>query len=412
MAALEKYLPRCRIFLLDGQKFRTNLLVLFFDLPLERETATKTALLAEVLKRGEDPAKAARQGEELYGALWDISMVKKGDRQLLLFSLETLKTVEMEDALSFLRKRLLRPLEQGAFSEKAVERQKAILRRKLDSRKDDKKVFARRRALEETAEGTAFAISGDGYAEDLEEINGKNLFAWYEKIIETAEGKVFFCGDKEEKPKVLSLRQNFPGRVAVTEREEQDSDRHEPPRFVQERTEAEQARLLLGFEADVENSRRQAALLLLNQLLGGDPDSLLFRKVREERGLCYDIKSYRYPLSPYLFVQAGIQEKDAKETGKLVLKCVEELKKQGVSAEKLRQAKESILREYEGLADSPWAMVDFFAEQALQGKELSTEKFLRQVEQAEPEDVLRAANHLKLKTVYLLSGEADENGEN
>lgn len=412
MAALERYLPRCRIFLLDGQKFRTNLLVLFFDLPLWRETATKTALLAEVLKRSEEPTKAARQAEELYGALWDISVVKKGDRQLLLFSLETLKTVEMEDALSFLRERVLRPLEQGSFSEKAVERQKIILRRKLESLRDDKKAFARKRALEETAEGTAFAISGDGYAEDLEEINGKNLFAWYQKIVETAEVKVFFCGDKEEKPKVLSLRQNFPGRVAVKTKEEQDNDRHEPPRFIQEKAEAEQARLLLGFEADVENSRRQAALLLLHQLLGGDPDSLLFQKIREEQGLCYDIKSYRYPLSPYLFVQAGIQEKDAKETGKLTLKCLEELKKEGVSAEKLQQAKESILRDYDGLADSPWAMVDFFAEQALQGKELSTEKFLRQVERVEPEDMIRAANHLKLKTIYLLSGEADENGEN
>lgn len=412
MAALERYLPRCRIFLLDGQKFRTNLLVLFFDLPLWRETATKTALLAEVLKRSEEPTKAARQAEELYGALWDISVVKKGDRQLLLFSLETLKTVEMEDALSFLRERVLRPLEQGSFSEKAVERQKIILRRKLESLRDDKKAFARKRALEETAEGTAFAISGDGYAEDLEEINGKNLFAWYQKIVETAEVKVFFCGDKEEKPKVLSLRQNFPGRVAVKAKEEQDNDRHEPPRFIQEKAEAEQARLLLGFEVDVENSRRQAALLLLHQLLGGDPDSLLFRKIREEQGLCYDIKSYRYPLSPYLFVQAGIQEKDAKETGKLTLRCLEELKKEGVSAEKLQQAKESILRDYDGLADSPWAMVDFFAEQALQGKELSTEKFLRQVERVEPEDMIRAANHLKLKTVYLLSGEADENGEN
>ena len=219
MAALERYLPRCRIFLLDGQKFRTNLLVLFFDLPLRRETATKTALLAEVLKRSEEPTKASRQAEELYGALWDISVVKKGDRQLLLFSLETLKTVEMQDALSFLRERVLRPLEQGTFSEKTVERQKKILRRKLESLRDDKKAFARKRALEETAEGTAFAISGDGYAEDLEEINGKNLFAWYQKIVETAEAKVFFCGDKEEKPKVLSLRQHFPGRVAVKAKE-------------------------------------------------------------------------------------------------------------------------------------------------------------------------------------------------
>lgn len=412
MAALEKYLPRCRIFLLDGQKFRTNLLVVFFDLPLTRESATKVSLLAEVLKRGEKPAKPGRQAEELYGALWDISVVKKGDRQLLLFSLETLKAVEMEDALSFLRERIFRPLEKGAFAEKAVERQKKILRRKLDALKDDKKAFARKRALEETAEGTAFAISGDGYGEDLDEINAKNLFSFYQKLMETAEVKIFFCGEKEEKAKVLSLRQSFQGRAAVVEKKAHDEDKQESPRFIQERTDAEQARLLLGFEGDTENSPRQAALLLLNQLLGGDPDSVLFRKVREEQGLCYDIKSYRYPLSPYLFIQAGIRAEDAKVTGKLILNCLDRMKEEGVSEEKLQQAKDNIIRDYDGLADSPWAMVDFFAEQALQGKELSTERFLRYIERTEMEDILRAAKHLKLKTVYLLSGKEEDHGEN
>ena len=107
MVAMEKcepkYEPRCRIFFAEGQKFRTNLLVLFFDLPLKRETATKTALLAEVLRQGEDPTGAARQAELLFGAHWDISVVKKGERQLLLFSLEALKNVETEEMLAFLR---------------------------------------------------------------------------------------------------------------------------------------------------------------------------------------------------------------------------------------------------------------------------------------------------------------------
>ena len=58
MVAMEKcepkYEPRCRIFFAEGQKFRTNLLVLFFDLPLKRETATKTALLAEQALQGKE----------------------------------------------------------------------------------------------------------------------------------------------------------------------------------------------------------------------------------------------------------------------------------------------------------------------------------------------------------------------
>ena len=158
VAVVEKYMPRCRIFLLDGKKFRTNLLVLFFDLPLKRETATKTALLAEVLKKTEWQ-QAVKQAEEMYGALWDISVVKKGDRQLLLFSLEVLKKIEIAEAISFLRERLFCAVEKEGFSEKIVERQKEVLRRKLEGRQDDKRAFAQKRISEETAEGTDYSIS-------------------------------------------------------------------------------------------------------------------------------------------------------------------------------------------------------------------------------------------------------------
>lgn len=400
MAALEKYEPRCRIFFADGRKFRTNLLVLFFDLPLKRENATKTALLAEVLKQGENPARAARQAEALFGAIWDIGVVKKGERQLLLFSMEALKNVSMEEVLSFLRERLFAPMQQGGFAEKAVERQKKILRRKLEGQRDDKKAFARRRALEETAKGTAFAISGDGYAEDLENITAEELYAFYQEILETARVKVFFCGEKDEK--LLSLRQDFSGRAA--EESKPAPIQGGKPHFLQEEADAAQARLLLGFLGDVENGAREAALLLLNQLLGGDPDSALFQRLREEEGLCYEIKSYRYPLSPYLFVQAGIRAEEAKRTGKEILSCLEDWRKNGISKEKLERAKASLIREYTALADSPWGMVDFLAEQALQGKELTTERLLRQIEKTEAADVLRAARHLKLQVVYLLQG--------
>ena len=308
MASLEKYQPRCRIFLLDGKKFRTNLFVLFFDLPLKRETVTKTALLAEVLKR-RNWTETAKRAEELYGALWDVSVVKKGDRQLLLFSLETLKTVDTEDAISFLAERIFQPMKQGEFSEKEVNRQKGSLKKKIESLKDDKKAYARKRVSEETAEGTAYAVSGDGYAEDLEEIRAKNLFSFYRELLEKAEVKFFFCGDKTEKARILSFRKRFLGNAFWKEKEMQEPEKN-GPRFVQETAEMEQARLLLGFSADTENSHRQAALVLLNHLLGGSPDSILFREIREEKGLCYDVKSYLEPMSPYLFVQAGVRQED------------------------------------------------------------------------------------------------------
>lgn len=405
MTGLERYEPRCRIFLLDGAKFRTNLFVLFFDLPLKRETATKTALLAEVLKY-ENWEKTAKQAEELYGALWDISVVKKGDRQLLLFSVEALKACEIAEMLSFLRERILCPLEKGGFSGKTVERQKKNLRRKLIGLRDDKKAYARKRALEETAEGTDYAVSGDGYEEDLEKIDAEGLFLYYRNLVEQAMVKIFFCGNKEDRKEILSLRQMFPGKLPRKGKVERELPKN-GPRFLQEHGEMEQARLLLGFSADVGCGRRQAALVLLHHLLGGSPDSLLFQKIREENGLCYDVKSDLEPMSPYVFVQAGIREADARDTGKQILQAVEHLKKEGVSQEKLKQAKENILRQYDGMGDSPWAMVDFFAEQVLQGKELTAEKFLRQIEGVDAEDISRAAAGLELRAVYLISGKEE-----
>nr|WP_294681441.1 insulinase family protein [uncultured Anaerotignum sp.] len=400
MAALEKCEQRCRIFYTEGQKFRTNLLVLFFDLPLKRETATKTALLAEVLRQGETPQTAAREAEALYGAIWDIAVVKKGERQLLLFSLETLKNVETEEALSFLRERLLAPIENGGFTEKTVERQKRRLCRRLEMQKDDKKTFARRRALEETAQGTAFALSADGYAEDLKGIDGKGLFTFYQRLLETARVKVFFCGERDEA--LLSLRRDFAG--SVTEACASAFVPRGKPHFLREETEAAQARLLLSFSGDMETAGREATFLLVNQLLGGTPDSVLFQRLREQEGLCYQIHSYRYPLSPYLFVETGLQAKDAKRACREVLSCLEEWKKTGISKEKLEQAKKSLLREYAALADTPWGRIDFLAEQALQGREMSAERLMRQIAQADESDVLRAVRHLRLQAVYLLQG--------
>ena len=68
------------------------------------------------------------------------------------------------------------------------------------------------------------------------------------------------------------------------------------------------------------------------------------------------------------------------------------------------------MRNYDDLSDSPWAMVDFFAEQALQGYPLTTEKFLQQIEKMEAEDILREANHLELRVVYLLGGKEEKDG--
>lgn len=416
MNSLERKTPRCRIFWLDGEKFKTNLFVLFFELPLKRETATQTALLAEVLKEGckayPDARTIAMAAEELYGALWDISIVKKGDKQLLLFSFETAKAVETEEAMAFLKALVAEPLiKDDAFLEDVVKRRKEILGKKLASLKDDKRGYAQKRCLEEGAKGTPMEISADGYLEDLDQIDGKTLYEHYHSIFDQGTVKVFFCGDEGEKRKLTAFRQIFQGTALPENMEDGKALPKQAPTFIKEYTPMEQARLMLAFDSKAEWGKSSyAAMLVLNQLFGGDPDSLLFQNLRERDGLCYDIKSYVYPLTGLLFVQTGIKAENGKEAALGVLKALEELGEDSVDEKKLEQAKNGLLRQYNTIADQPWGMVDFSVEQVLAEGERGLNPFLRRIQNVTAEDVSRVASRAKLRTIYLLSGkEVDKN---
>ena len=418
MYTLERNTPRCRIFWLEGKKFKTNLILLFFELPLKRETATKTALLAEVLREGcmpyPDGRAIAMAAEEMYGALWDISIIKKGDKQLLLFSLEVAKAVDTEEAVAFLKALSAEPLiDQTAFPEDTVKRRKEILARRLAALKDDKQQYARKRCLQEATKGTPLEISADGYEEDLEGIDGKVLYDYYQEIFEHAPVKVFFCGDEQEKGKLTVFRKIFQGGELL----ERISEKEEllfagESTFIREHMPMEQARLLMAFDTTAKWGKRSyAAMLVLNQLFGGDPDSLLFQSLREEEGLCYDIKSYTYPLTGLLFVQTGIQARDAKKSAVGVLKALEQLGEELAEPKKLEQAKTALLRQYQIIADQPWAMADFSVEQVLGGGERGLEPFLGHIRSVTAEDVCRIANKARLKAIYLLSGKEETHNE-
>ncbi|AMJ40018.1 EF-P 5-aminopentanol modification-associated protein YfmF [Anaerotignum propionicum] len=411
MYSLERNTPRCRIFWLDGKKFKTNLFLLFFELPLRRETATKTALLAEVLREGSkaypDARRIATAAEEMYGALWDISIVKKGEKQLLVFSLETAKAVDTEESIGFLKALSSEPLvDHLGFPEAVVNRRKEIMARKLAALKDDKQDYARRRCLQEAAKGTPLEISADGYEEDLDEIDGKTLYDYYCKIIEHAPVKIFFCGDEGEKRKLTVFRKIFQGGEPLESLREVEQSTRQEPVFVRENTPMEQARLLLAFDTKAEWGKRSyGTMLVLNQLFGGDPDSLLFQNLRERDGLCYDIKSFSYPLTGLLFVQTGINVQDAKKSAKGILHELEKLGQDVVEEKKLEQAKTALLRQYRTIADQPWAMADFSVEQVLGEGERGLEPFLRRIRNVTAEEVSRMANKAVLKAIYLLSGQ-------
>ena len=77
---------------IDAEKFKTNVISVFFNIPMTRGDVTKAALLPSVMKRGTAKHKTmteiSKYLDELYSATLRAGIRSKGDGEVLYFSIE------------------------------------------------------------------------------------------------------------------------------------------------------------------------------------------------------------------------------------------------------------------------------------------------------------------------------------
>jgi zinc protease len=119
----------------------------------------------------------------------------------------------------------------------------------------------------------------------------------------------------------------------------------EPPqlgrREVNQEFATELARLALAWHIPEITHSDVPALDLLSTILGDGRSSRLYRKVREEAGLAFGLSAFSYtPGDPgMLGIDATIEPKNRLAAEQLILQIIEELQKNGVTAEELMKAK-------------------------------------------------------------------------
>lgn len=407
----------CRMFYTNGEKFKTNAYLAFYRIPLKREEATKLAVLTEIYRSGiqtgfaEEDAEVLRAvqktAENLYGALWEIQIVKKGAEAWLSFTLEVAKHVAEQEALEFLYA-LMRPVTKEMCT-KVLERRKAMVRRRLEAQADDKMTYAALRCQELTGGQTGFGVCADGYLEDLDQITAEDLIAFDTQIRKHAPLYLFFCGDAEGRKNLRQWKKQlevsseplwkFP-KIYVAPREVQ---------MVRERQKISQTRLAMGFLSDISpKSRKMLALRVLCECLGSSGSGLLFRQLREKQGLCYDISLHCDRMSGFVYAQTGVAQKDVKQSASQITKMIKNVAKQGIAEADFQNAKHQIAQQIQDIADHPWQILDFVAEQEVLQTNADTQTYLHALKNLEQEEIQKAAATLELAAIYVLTSEEEK----
>ena len=402
----------CRMFYVEGEKMKTNAYLGLYRVPLNRENATELAVLTEVLKSGTEAypniIKLAVATEEMYGALWDIHLVKKGAEVWLSYSLEVLKNVSEQEALSFLCELMQNPkMEQGLFPEDTVKRCKEIVKKRLQAAEDDKRAFAAKRCLALTAEGNGAGVCADGYLEDLEYVTAHTLIKQFLSIQRHAALYLFFCGEHEGR----QILKKWKSMLKIST----DTVWCYPKNYIlekemkqkQEQKQMTQARVAMGFLLP-EKQEQLYGLQVLCEVLGGSANALFFKQIREEQGLCYDVSMRCDTVTGMAFAETGVSPKQAKHTINEILRIIKEVAENGVKDNLLQQAKTMLCQRYENFADHSWAMLNFTAEQFIFGQEFDLDDAVKVLQSVTQKQIQEIAGQLVCQAVYVLSGQEGE----
>ena len=101
------------------------------------------------------------------------------------------------------------------------------------------------------------------------------------------------------------------------------------------------------------------------------------------------------------WVNSSLKEQLARDE---VLRQLRITREGGITEQELKAAKEALLSSLRSTHDSPGAIEGYYSTAALSGLIFSHSEYMKAVEEATTEDVVKCANSLTLHTTYFLKG--------
>ena len=164
----------------------------------------------------------------------------------------------------------------------------------------------------------------------------------------------------------------------------------------------------MGYKLDkTTDFERRYGLNVLSYILGGAPDSKLFKEVREKNSLCYSISSSGIALSNALIVKAGISATNFKKTVTLVKKAVKSIAQGSFTKEDIMRAKVTYMNSIKELEDNPQNLLSMYTGmEYLKSDDIETR--IKKISRVSKKNITKLASKLHLDVIYLLEGDESE----
>lgn len=409
-----------RLTCVTTDQWKTSLMSACFALPLGNEGRSLSALLPYVLRSNcsvyPGRQEVAIRLDELYGARLEPYVTKRGEMQLVGVMADAIderyalgETGSLvEQTANLLSNILLLP--ENPFQNRVLRRESNVLQARIAALSNNKRTWVVRRMYQLMCAKENYRLVEYGDVEDLAQANPDALRQQYEQILKQAPLELFYCGSMQPERVEDIFRRQFEkvaGRERIIHPQTEIIANHTDLWEITEEENVKQGKLAIGFRLGVTvNDPLYPASVLFNACYGGMTGSRLFRTVREQKSLCYYASSQTDKIKGVMAVSSGIENENKDKASEEILRQFELIQSGDLSQDEVEAARRSVLATLYSIADSPYALENYYQTQAAAGINLPLETLMERIRYVTTEQVTQAALCAEPELAYFLKGAA------
>jgi predicted Zn-dependent peptidase len=301
---------------------------------------------------------------------------------------------------------LLHPnAENGQFDPATVDKEKRVLKQRLQAVYDDKMRYANMRLIEAMCKDEPYALQANGIKEEVDHITPQSLYAYYQKAVQEDELDLYVTGDVDEDQLVSFCKTLTFGNRAPRMASPHTLKKVVEIQKIKEAQDIKQAKLNIGYRTNIVfGDDDYFALQMFNGIFGGFSHSKLFINVREKASLCYYVASQIESHKGLMMVMSGIETDNYDQAVSIIEKQLEAMKNGDFSEEEMAQTKAVIRNQLLETTDTSRGMVEILYHNVISKQNIGVGDWLHEIEAIEKGQILKVAAKIEPDTIYFLSG--------
>ncbi|MBQ2640073.1 MAG: insulinase family protein [Bacilli bacterium] len=421
MKYIRKNFRTYKLHIIKTKKFKTITIRINFRSPIIKEEITIRNILSEMFTQSSKNYKTKRDltinAQDLYSVGITTSNTRLGNYINLNFFMNVLndKYTEKDNfkkSFNFFTDVIFNPdVDNEKFNKEKLDIVKDLCRKSLLSIKEDPAGYSVIRMFEALDKKSPISYRMMGYLEDLDKINEKNLYQYYQKVLKNDLVDIFVIGDVDEEEIIKLVKEKMTFKTLKKERMPYILDEVKPRNKIKKTKETinnNQSKLVIGCRTfNMNEYEKNYVLSLFNVIFGGSSDSKLFKEVREENSLCYTIHSVPNKLDNLLIIRVGIDKENYEKTVSLINKILISMRKGKFSEEDITIAKEYYKTALDDIEENEYRLIDNYFMMELINTDSLDEK-RKNIDKVNKSDIIKVAKKIKIDTIFLLEGDINE----